>query len=136
MKYITHDVYVRLLQYQSAPITYPLAYLYGVASHVLAGYRARIARKGTYLLIDSDAADESANACSTSADIHADEIDLKQRSTRVISLLSPTHVAVLLAQAQLGPSYDEIAETLGLSIHTVKKYVMQARATLRSISKD
>jgi len=40
---LTHDVYVRLLQYQyqSVPISFPRAYLYGVASHVLADYWTR-----------------------------------------------------------------------------------------------
>ena len=95
----------------------------------------RASREGTCLLIDSESADESASA-SMLADTCADEIDLQRQLARALSLLPPTHAAVLLAQGQEGLSYDEAAETLGLSVHTVKKYIAQARAALRSAAQD
>jgi len=133
---IAHDIYIRLLQYQPAAVSYPLAYLYGVASHVLADYRAHAAREGAALLVDSEVADEAAKAVNTTGDACADQVSTRQQLTRALSSLPPTHAAVLMTQTQHGLSYGEVAETLGLSVHTVKKYVAQARATLRSARQD
>jgi DNA-directed RNA polymerase specialized sigma24 family protein len=41
---------------------------------------------------------------------------------------------VLIAHKHRGLSYEEVAVELGLSVHTVEKYVTQAKALIRTMT--
>lgn len=132
---LAQEVYLRLLRIdEKRAIHKPLAYLYGIASHVLADFR----------LHDSELADaihrcdpnedwEEQPSCVLPDDI-ADRLNLQQQIDKALAQLPPTHAAVLLCHKRDGLSYDEVAEKLGLSIFTVEKYVAQAKARVRTMS--
>jgi RNA polymerase sigma-70 factor (ECF subfamily) len=50
--------------------------------------------------------------------------------------LPPAHQLVLLLVKRDGLSYTEAASAAGLSVHTIEKYVVEARARLRVLLAD
>jgi RNA polymerase sigma-70 factor (ECF subfamily) len=132
---LAQEVYLRLLRHDSAKFVHkPLAYLYGIAAHVLADHRDDSDREHERLSSDID--DESTEVSSVLPDDLADQLNLQQQLERAIAKLPPTHAAVLLAHKHRGLSYEEVAAELGLSIHTVEKYVIQAKARIRMMAWD
>jgi RNA polymerase sigma-19 factor, ECF subfamily len=132
---LAQEVYLRLLRHdESRCVHKPLAYLYGIASHVVADYRMDERRDRDHVMFDSDSnADEPARVL---PDDMADRLNLQQQLERALSQLPSTHAAVLLAHKRDGLSYEEVAAQLGLSIHTVEKYLTQAKARIRTMSWD
>lgn len=130
---LTQEVYLRLLRRSLAsPIHKPLAYLYGIAAHVLAEFRARGDRERQSLSIDNPATGFSnENSEEIAADYLIDALELWERIDHVLGTLPPTHAAVLVAHKLEGLSYREVAERLNLSVHTVAKYVAQAKAMIK-----
>jgi RNA polymerase sigma-70 factor (ECF subfamily) len=61
----------------------------------------------------------------------AEQIELRQRLDRALQQLPPAHQLVLLLVKRDGLSYTEAASAAGLSVHTIEKYVVEARARLR-----
>jgi RNA polymerase sigma-70 factor (ECF subfamily) len=61
----------------------------------------------------------------------ADDLEISNRLDRALALLPPTHQLVLLLVKRDGLSHTEAARTAGLSVHTIEKYVVEARARLR-----
>lgn len=135
---LAQDVYERLLRLDDEKVVHkPLAYLYGVASHVLANYRIEVEQERKRVVISSDEADDWAEhpSCVLPDDL-AERLNLQQQIDWAMAQLPPTHAAVLLAHKRDGLSYEEVAEKLGLSIHTVEKYVTQAKARIRTMGWD
>lgn len=135
---LAQEVYLRLIRLNDDKcIQKPLAYLYGIAAHVLADYRIELEKEREHITIDSDVVDECADAPSyVLPDNLADRLNLQQQIDKAMAQLPSTHAAVLLAHKRDGMSYEEVAEKLGLSIHTVEKYVTQAKARVRTMSWD
>ena len=133
---LAQEVYLRLLRHDDAKLVRkPLAYLYGIASHVVADYRIETEHEREHLTFDSDAGEHWAEQpSSVLPDDLADRLNLAQQLERALAQLPPTHAAVLLAHKRDGLSYEEVAKKLGLSIHTVEKYVTQAKARIRTMS--
>lgn len=135
---LAQDVYMRMLAIDTAKVVHkPLAYLYGIASHVLADYRIEVEQEREHITVDSDTVDEWAEqpSCILPDDL-ADRLNLQQQIDRALAQLPPTHAAVLLAHKRDGLSYEEVAVKLNLSLHTVEKYVTQAKARIRTMSWD
>lgn len=130
---LAQEVYLRLLRHDSSKYVHkPLAYLYGIASHVLADYRNASEHDHECLGgTDEDAPEEIQSA---SRDDLSDQLNLQQQLERALAQLPTTHAAVLLAHKHRGLSYEEVAAELGLSIHTVEKYVTQAKARIRTMT--
>jgi len=61
----------------------------------------------------------------------AERLEVQDRLERALEQLSPTHQLVLLLVKRDGLSYAEAAKISGLSIHTIEKYLVEARAQLR-----
>lgn len=135
---LTQEVCVRFLLADEALCPRkPLPYLYGIAANLLADYRSRSTRERGSIVIDSELAETfmeqgSGAAPATSEDV----VSLEQQLTRALSKLPPTHCSVLLAHKRDGMSYQETALRLNLSVHTVEKYVTQAKAQLRMMRWD
>lgn len=130
---LAQEVYLRLLRHDRSKCVHkPLAYLYGIASHVVADYRIESQHENE--CVSSGGADGSEDASSISADDLADQLNLQQQLERALAQLPPTHAAVLLAHKHRGLSYEEVAAELDLSIHTVEKYVTQAKARIRTMT--
>ncbi|PZN33850.1 MAG: hypothetical protein DIU71_04070 [Proteobacteria bacterium] len=133
---VAQEVYLRLLRHdESKCIRKPLAYLYGVAAHVVADFRIDAQPDRDHLVFDSDAVDRCAEEPTYALpDDLAERLNLQQQLERAIAKLPPTHAAVLIAHKRDGLSYEEVAKKLKLSIHTVEKYVTQAKARIRMMS--
>lgn len=133
---LAQEVYLRLLRLDETKCVHkPLAYLYGIASHVVADFRIDTAHEREHVTVDSEVVEEwSENPTDVLPDELADRLNLQQQLQRALAQLPPTHLAVLLAHKRDGMSYEEVAQKLGLSIHTVEKYITQAKARIRTMS--
>lgn len=132
---LAQEVYMRLLRIdEDKIIREPLAYLYGVASHVVADFWIGAERDRDQLNIDGNTVEEWSNdpALALPDDL-AERLNLQQQLERALSQLPPMHAAVLLAHKRDGLSYEETAVKLGISVHTVEKYVTQAKARIRTM---
>ena len=135
---LTQEVCLRFLLADEAVCPRkPLAYLYGIAANLLADYRSHATRERGSIVVDSEIAETFMEQGSGAAPaISADIVGLAQQLTRALSKLPPTHCSVLLAHKRDGLSYQETALRLNLSVHTVEKYVTQAKAQLRMMRWD
>jgi RNA polymerase sigma-70 factor (ECF subfamily) len=109
--------------------------MYGTAAHVLADYFLE-REKRRAVVFDDEAVEEGLKKELMVEDQIADQINLQQQIDKAIGQLPSTHAAVLLAHKGEGLSYEEVAEKLGLSIHTVEKYVTQSKFILRKVEWD
>jgi RNA polymerase sigma-70 factor (ECF subfamily) len=128
---LAQEVYLRLLRVDAGKrVQKPVAYIFGIASHVVADFKSE-SRQGHVRLDDGDVEpDERAS----SPDDLADRLNLQQQLERAFARLPQTHAKVLIAHKHRGLSYEEVAVELGLSIHTVEKYVTQAKALIRTMT--
>lgn len=135
---LSQEVYLRLCRLDEEKTVHkPLAYLYGVASHVLADFRMEVEQEREHITVDSETVDEWADmpSCVLPDDL-ADRLNLQQQIDRALAALPPTHAAVLLAHKRDGLSYEECAKKLGLSVFTIEKYITQSKARIRTMSWD
>lgn len=132
---LAQEVYLRLLRHdENKSVRKPLAYLYGVAAHVVADFRIDSEPDREHLVVDSEAVEQCSDEPSYALpDDLAQRLNLQQQLERALARLPPTHAAVLLAHKRDGLSYKEVAQKLGLSVHTVEKYVTQAKARIRTM---
>jgi RNA polymerase sigma factor (sigma-70 family) len=130
---LVQEVYLRLLRVDSSKRVHkPLAYIYGIASHVVADYRSD-ARQEHAVLCEHEE-EEYEGGPELHMDDLIDRLNLQQQLERALSQLPRTQALVLLAHKHHGLSYEEVAAELGLSIHTVEKYVTQAKARIRTMT--
>jgi RNA polymerase sigma-19 factor, ECF subfamily len=128
---LAQEVYLRLTRLESTDwIRKPRAYLYGVASHVVSEFRMRTQRDP--VMFDSEAVERLAEdpECVTPDNL-GDGVDAQRGLQQILAQLPPTHLAVLMLHKRDGLSYEEVARELGLSVHTVHKYVTQAKAQVK-----
>jgi RNA polymerase sigma-19 factor, ECF subfamily len=130
---LAQEVYLRLLRIdRDKRVLKPLAYIYGIASHLVADYRSDARQKHSPLSDNEDEAQE--DGPEASVDDLLDRLNLQQQLERALTQLPRTQALVLLAHKHRGLSYEEVAAELGLSIHTVEKYVTQAKARIRTMT--
>jgi RNA polymerase sigma-19 factor, ECF subfamily len=129
---LAQEVFARLLRVRDAELVRkPLAYLIGIATHVVREFRQR--KQHERVLFDSVVTDD---LCENPEHPHrgvAERLEMQQWLDSALTQLPPTHQLVLLLVKRDGLSYAEAAEKSGLSIHTIEKYVVEARARLRAI---
>jgi len=128
---LAQEVFARLLRVRDADLVRnPLSYLLGIATHVVREFRQR--KQHERVLYDSDLAEDLCDhAGEAAAQSMAEQIELRQRLDRALQQLPPAHQLVLLLVKRDGLSYTEAASAAGLSVHTIEKYVVEARARLR-----
>ena len=130
---LAQEVYMRLMRIdESKLIREPLAFLYGIAAHVVADFWIGAERRR------HGAEDEALDDCIEDESLAlpddlAERLNLQQQLERAIAQLPPLHAAVLLAHKRDGLSYEEVAAKLRISVHTVEKYVTQAKARIRTM---
>jgi RNA polymerase sigma-70 factor (ECF subfamily) len=128
---LAQEVYLRLLRIDASKrVEKPVAYIFGIASHVVADFKSG-SRPGHERLEEHE--DEPDDRVSSPDDL-ADRLNLQQQLERAFARLPRTHAMVLIAHKHRGLSYEEVATELGLSIHTVEKYVTQAKAVIRTMT--
>jgi RNA polymerase sigma factor (sigma-70 family) len=128
---LAQEVFARLLRVRDADLVRnPLSYLLGIATHVVREFRQR--KLHERVLFDSDLADELCDHTEQEGTQNmAEQIELRQRLDRAIRQLPSAHQLALLLVKRDGLSYTEAASASGLSVHTIEKYVVEARARLR-----
>jgi RNA polymerase sigma-19 factor, ECF subfamily len=128
---LAQEVFARLLRVRDADLVRtPLAYLLGIATHVVREFRQR--KHHERVVFDSDVTDDLCENPDPAAPAGiVERLELRDRLDRALSLLPPTHQLVLLLVKRDGLSYAEAAKSAGLSVHTIEKYLVEARAQLR-----
>jgi RNA polymerase sigma factor (sigma-70 family) len=77
-----------------------------------------------------------ASISNTAAQGVAEQFELRDRLDQALKQLPAAHQLVLLLVKRDGLSYTEAARKARLSVHTIEKYVVEARARLRIILAD
>jgi len=127
---IAQETYLRLLRLERVDLVRdPQAYLFRVAAnlareHDLDRARARLGPVEANQTLWSDA---------DAIEVAVDRDALVARMQRALGALQPHHRAVLILHRRDGMTYEEIARELGISFHTVKKYLSVALASCREV---
>jgi RNA polymerase sigma-70 factor (ECF subfamily) len=108
----------------------PQAYLYRIASNLV--YEFKLRERNEPVSFDSDAVEHAVESPAVPATNDASEgLSLSQQLETVLGQLPPLYRAVFVLRKRDGMSYSEIARTLDISVHTVKKYLARAVAQCR-----
>ena len=127
---VVQEVYLRLLRVKNSEmVRNPLAYLYGVASHVVREFN--LGKHHTRMVFDSDAVDSLMDNPEASSSLDSGG-HFERQVSEALGQLPANRMAVLLLERRDGLSHAEIAQKLGLSVHTVKKYSVEALAHVRA----
>jgi RNA polymerase sigma-19 factor, ECF subfamily len=133
---LEQEVYLRLLRLEKSELVrQPLAYVYTIAAHVAHQFRMRAEQSP--VTFDSEVLQQAAEHPEHVADDRlADELNAQRTVESLLEKLPATHRAVLVLCKRDGLSYEEIAEKLGISEHTVKKYVYEAKARVIAMTRS
>jgi RNA polymerase sigma-70 factor (ECF subfamily) len=106
----------------------PEAYLFGIAFNVISEINEKASRD--VVACNSDLVSKLGENLryATSATALEDDLALEKDIQSVLMELPPRYRDVLLLCKHDGLSYEESADRLGLSLHTVEKYLVRARA--------
>jgi RNA polymerase sigma factor (sigma-70 family) len=125
---IRQEIYLRMLRSTDfALVREPRAYLFKVARHVLYDLRGRERVRTSFF-----GSTDSADYFDTSED-PSGQVEASRELERILSMLPPLYRAVIVLRKGNGLHYHEIARELGISIHTVKKYMHLALSQIRTI---
>jgi RNA polymerase sigma-19 factor, ECF subfamily len=123
---VAQEVFLRLLRVERQDaIRNPEAYLYTVASHVLQQHNLRQSTDPDFVDI-TDALAELGTPASEDPAARADASGKIELLERALSRLPPKVGAALVMHRLGGYTVTEIAERLGVSRDSVKKYLMRA----------
>lgn len=130
---VAQEVFTKILELDRLKfIRQPLAYLWttAVRAHQKLVTRARLEQ----ITYNSEAADHaSENPVQVPLNDLMDEINAERHLLSAICELPPTHQDVISLYVQ-DFTVPQIAERLGISEHTARKYITQAKAKIRMIS--
>jgi RNA polymerase sigma-70 factor (ECF subfamily) len=128
---LAQEAYLRLLRVHDAETVHkPLAYLYRIAANVV--YEFRLRERNERVSFDSQALEQLAEHPQELADELAERLSTQQQLEHVLAQLPPLYQAVFVLRKRDGMSYPEIARTLQISVHTVKKYLARAIVQCRA----
>jgi RNA polymerase sigma-19 factor, ECF subfamily len=127
---LAQEVYLRLLRMEKSELVrQPQAYVYTIASHVASQFRMREER--SLVKFDSQALQQAAeDPRHVLPDELAEQLSAQRLVAKMLQDLPAMHRAVLVLCKRDGMSWDETAEKLGISVHTVKKYLYEAKARI------
>ena len=127
---LAQETYLRLLHLDRGEfVRKPQAYLYRIASNLV--YEFKLRERNEPVTFDSEALEHAAE-CTAAASEETDRLGIQQQIEAMLAGLPPLYRAVLVLRKRDGLSYAEIARTLDISVHTVKKYLARAVAQCRS----
>jgi RNA polymerase sigma-70 factor (ECF subfamily) len=127
---VAQEVFIRLLRADDKRVLRnPIGYVYGVARHVLADFYD--GRDESLLYFDD--LERELGELSAELPDYGDRLNLQQQLEEQIKTLPPMQATVLLLTKRDGLTYEEVAQTLGLSLPMVHKYVTWAKAELRTM---
>jgi len=128
---LAQEVFMRLLRVSKKErVANPLAYLYGIATHVVHEFRLHEAQ--CRVSYDSAAVERATeHPIETSQNDLPDRLHLQLQLERALLRLPPGQRAVLLLVKRDGLSHEEAAKVAGLTVQTVEKYVVNAKARIK-----
>jgi RNA polymerase sigma-70 factor (ECF subfamily) len=130
---LAQEAYLRLLRVDRAELVrQPRAYLYRIAVNLVSEFRLRSQREP--IAYDSETLDALAEIAGAEAPGEVERAAEAQQIEGFLEQLPPLYRAILLLRKRDGLSYQEIAQQLDISVHTVKKYLARAVAKCRHAS--
>lgn len=135
---VVQEVFMRLLRIGHGEfVRNPRAYIYGIALHVVREFRVRAEKAGTWLTFEPEAVRELAEyPDEVRPDDIPDRLSLQRQLEQALARLPPAYRTIFLLHKRDGYSYEEIARQLGLSVHTVDKYLVRAKVLIRAMEWD
>jgi RNA polymerase sigma-70 factor (ECF subfamily) len=128
---LAQETYLRLLRMDSHEfVRKPQAYLYRIAANLV--YEFKLQERNDPVSFDSVAFEQAAESAAEPLSGDTSEtIGHAQQLECILGQLPPLYRAVFVLRKRDGMSYSEIAKTLEISVHTVKKYLARAVALCR-----
>ena len=127
---LVQEVYLRLLRINTSECARnPLAYVFGIAANVASEFNLRGRQQRTVYdseLMQATADDPDRVTSGEGAGY------IEYQVNHALASLPANQLAVLLLERREGLNHAQIAEKLGLSAHTVKKYSVEALAHVRA----
>ncbi|MEJ0038880.1 MAG: sigma-70 family RNA polymerase sigma factor [Gammaproteobacteria bacterium] len=129
---VAQEVYLRLLRLERSDlIRQPAAYVYFIAAQIVGEQRMREAKRP--LVFDSELLEHASDrGGATDLGDLADHENASRELERLMRKLSAAHRSVFLLRRRDGFSIPEIAQKLGMSVFKVKRYLVEANATIES----
>jgi len=127
---LLQEIFLRYLRVRHDKLVkQPRAYLFGIAFHVLSGFRSKL--RLSPITFNSQTVECLAE---TPADLAASTVEadaFRHDLARQLQNLPHAYREVLFLRMEAGLSYKKIAKEMGISASTVKKYLVNAKACLR-----
>jgi RNA polymerase sigma factor (sigma-70 family) len=131
---LTQEIFERFLRGDwGAKVRDPHAYLFGIASHVVAD--ARMAEQRDPVTFDSEISGKAAESLETSVPDSAESLSLEEELSDALQQLPAAHCAALLLTKRDGLTCKEAALRMKTTEGTVRVYVCEARAQLKILLK-
>jgi RNA polymerase sigma factor (sigma-70 family) len=111
------------------------SYLYGVAANIVSRFESdrRREQREHKLLAEAAILEHDAQSRLNEPD---HRIGIQQKLVQLLEALSPVSRTIVIRRLRDGQSFEDIAEQLSLSNHTVKKYFTQALVQMRTANKE
>jgi len=134
---IAQEVFSRAVRVENVEyVRKPLSYLFGIAFHVISEYQIR-EEQDRIITYDSSVVDQMDNHPSMVVqDEFADRLNLQRQIEAALAELPAPYRTVLLLCKREGMTYEEAAAASGLSVHTVEKYLVRAKAMIMAKTWD
>jgi RNA polymerase sigma-70 factor (ECF subfamily) len=131
---LTQEIFERFLRAEGgAKVRDPQAYLFGIASHVIAD--AMIAEQRALVTYDSEVSTRAAESLERSVADSTESVSFEQELLEALQYLPQAHCAALLLTKRDGLSCKEAAVRMNTTEGTVRVYVCEARAQLKILLK-
>jgi RNA polymerase sigma factor (sigma-70 family) len=129
---VVQEAFLRMLKVpEDKFVRDPQAYLFGIACKVAHDFRVRA--RDPRVAFDSEVVDARADHPPyVQADELGDWIGAQRQVECALEQLTPLQLKIVIGECRDGLTHTELAAQLGLSVHTVKKYAVQALARIRS----
>jgi len=132
---LTQEIFERFIRGDiQARARNPHAYLFGIASNVVAD--ARMAQERRRVIYDSDLAERAGEALPSEDSVDAESVDLQNELLLALKRLPDAHRAAILLTKRDGLSCREAALKMGTTEGSVRVYVCEARAQLKLLLKQ
>lgn len=134
---VAQEIFARFLRVDRKSLHQPRAYLFGIAAHVIREVRLRALREQDWVTVDSDVVEAAAeHPRQPRADELAERLGLQRQLLAALAKLPPMQRTVLLMVKHEGLSHEEVAKATNLSVNTIERYVVEARARMKALMWD
>jgi RNA polymerase sigma-70 factor (ECF subfamily) len=131
---LTQEIFERFLRGDwRAKVRDPQAYLFGIASHVIAD--ARMAEQRSFVTYDSEVSGKASETLESSVPDSAESLSFEQELDSALQQLPEAHQLALLLTKRDGLTCKEAALRMKTTEGTVRVYVCEARAQLKILLK-